>query len=117
MVDPDNEERLLKIPLRVVAVIQAEAEQRVLNEYRQQHDGISEAYFQQIRNDALRDAVDVVWKVPAKARHEDDGLISLLYDKGEIVAAIDGLSNPNETSRASDSHQPQIDGTEAHDER
>ena len=29
MVDPDNEERLLKIPLRVVAAIQADAEKRV----------------------------------------------------------------------------------------
>jgi hypothetical protein len=35
-----------------------------LNEYRQQHDGISERYFQQIRNDALQEAREALELLP-----------------------------------------------------
>jgi len=50
-------------------------------------DLVNRAYKQ-----AVLDAVNAIKALPAKDRHEDDdGLISLCFDKGEAVAAIEAL--------------------------
>ena len=67
-------------------------EARVLNEYRQQHDGISERYFQQIRNDALDAATEAVAALPFDFPLDDDhrGRIH----KAAALAAIAALKSP-----------------------
>ena len=61
-------------------------EVRVLNEYRKQHDGISEGYFQQIRNDALDAAREAV-----AAIHDDCNCYEDLGIRADAIAAIDAL--------------------------
>ncbi len=40
---------------------------------------------------AVRDAVEAVKALTTKAQHDDDGFISLCFDKGEAAAAIEAL--------------------------
>lgn len=40
---------------------------------------------------ALRDAVEAITALPAKDQHNDDGFLSLCFDKGEAVAAIEAI--------------------------
>lgn len=62
-------------------------EQRVLNEYRQKHDGIGERYFQQIRNDALAAAVQ---RVEEYLQHDvADGWMPRSKAEG-IIAVLKG---------------------------
>lgn len=71
-------------------------EERVLNEYRQQHDGISERYFQQIRIDALRDAREAVAALGNEPQPNHDG-DPYSWSEGfgnaqeQALAAIDAL--------------------------
>lgn len=83
MVDPDNEDRLLKIPLRVVAAIQAEAEQRVLFDV--QHRTFQHAWNAGVT--AARDAV-------AGLRGENENVLPRQF-KARALTAIDKLIGDN----------------------
>ena len=80
-------------------------EVRVLNDYRKQHDGISEGYFQQIRNDALnaaRDAVTaiesdrdaLVWWERFGDNPDDPDEVTVLIELHRAIAAINALRDP-----------------------
>ena len=58
-------------------------------EYRQQHDGISERYFQQIRNDALQEAREAVAALDWSC---DERQLDLpIVGRDDALAAIDAL--------------------------
>jgi hypothetical protein len=68
-----------------------------LAEYRQQHDGISERYFQQIRNDALQEARDAVAALSTFAEANcndsgDDWRVGRADGLRDALAAIDALA-------------------------
>ena len=72
----------------------------MLNEYRQQHDGISERYFQQIRNDALDKATEAVaalaptWSVTFYVSRPSNGEwigCNGAHERVDVLAAIAAL--------------------------
>ena len=69
-------------------------EQRVLNEYRKAHDGISERYFQQIWNDALDAAREAVKGINW---FSDEGkMLSAVVATANSISAIDALRKGNQ---------------------
>ena len=92
MTDPDNEERLLKIPPCVVAAIQDEAERRHLALIKMIGWGIL-----QMRADALREAMEAVKAIPALYKVRGDFETYGPYAEGRAdmkdaaTSAIDAL--------------------------